>query len=243
MTKTTKPQSRRLTKKAARELLSDTAWVKDGALSSQFSEWNVYTHPDGRIIHLSEFDQSGRIYPSREEFDELLKIIEDGKALGAQHVLAGRFPYGQDFPDHVPQLVDELATLLKIPRAELDNSYASLEKVDAKVRHIGRARSLEVPIFPALLAYVGEVMRAVTNGHWEMRLDVHYKTLEPLVVDPEGRICKPFLIVFDQLYEQHPFSIAGASLGEIYSRSVPPKPGDGWFGVVFTQIIPSDDKS
>jgi hypothetical protein len=48
-------------------------------------------------------------------------------------------------------LIDELAALLKIPRAELDGKAISLQKVDPKVKRIGKQKCLEVPFFPALV--------------------------------------------------------------------------------------------
>jgi hypothetical protein len=224
-----KPKSRTVSKKAVVELLRDTLWVKEENFTQRMVTDNVttaiYTHPDGRVLHLVRFG-GGRLYPSTDEFLLLLQSHESLKPGVAIHLLKGRFPYGQDFPAHVPQLVDELAALLKIPREELDNTEASLDKVDAKVKRIGRTKSLEIPVFPALVAYVGEVMRHETHGKWEIRQDYRDPEIwEPWIIDLEGRSCNPFLAVYDELAEQSPMSIRGATGARIHLRQVLPPPG------------------
>jgi hypothetical protein len=41
-------------------------------------------------------------------------------------------------------------------------------------------------VFSALVAYVGEVMRHMTRGRWEMRLETDGQTWAPFIVDLDG---------------------------------------------------------
>jgi hypothetical protein len=155
----------------------------------------------------------------------LLQSLEEIKRRGGKpkHMLKGVLPQGSNFPANVPCLIEELADKLKIPKEELDKSEASLAKIDAKVKRLGRRKSLEPPMFSALVAYVGEVMKAATDGEWEMLLAADGETWEPWVV-ANGRYFNPFVVVYDELYEQSPFSIQGATGGEIWMGGKP-KPG------------------
>lgn len=217
------PKAHSVTRKAIQELLKDSQWIVDEELSSKVAPNKVYVHPDGRLLNAFTFG-NGKLYPKREEFNKLLQIMEENKGRGAQHILAGRFPYGEEFPQHVPQLIDDLATLLKIPRSELDGSMESLSNVEAKVKRLGRKKCLEAPIFPALVAYMGEVMRLQIRGRWDMRLAISDdKTWEPWIFDSEGRSCTPFIDLYDMLYEpSEPISIRGTAAFLITHRRVRP---------------------
>lgn len=220
-----KPKLQAVSAKTIHELLRDPLWTKNEAFSTLFASGTIYTHPNGRVLDMFS-NGRGRLFESQEDFNVEVQRYQELKITPSRHVLKGRLPQGKDFIQHVSQLVNELAILLKIPRDDLDNSEASLDKVDMKVKRIGRAKSLEVPIFPALVAYIGEVMRQATNGKWEMRQAYSDKEIwEPWIIDPEGRSCNPFLAVYDELAEQYPFSIRGATGGRIISRRVLPPPG------------------
>jgi hypothetical protein len=225
-------KSRLLSKKAAKELLAQSEWVLDKALTERLkgllrspTKKSIYAHPDGRIFDFFHLDDRGRLYSTREDFFEMLEKIEEmNRNPRAHHVLEGIFPYGKDFPEHVSKLVELLSQKFKIPFEELDKTVSSLLKVEDAIRKYGKRKSLELPMFPAIVAYVGEVMCTQTNGKWDMRLVQDGTTWEPWIIDPEGRSCNPFVIVYDELYEQTPFSITGSASAIIKMRRVLPKP-------------------
>lgn len=244
---TTLPKSRALRKKAVAELLADPRWTKDEEWSRRIAPHAVYVHSDGRVLNVFSGDSHGRLYPSRKEFQLLLDNMEKNKAIGAQHILKGHLAYGKDFIKHVPELVDNLATLFNIPRSELDNSLESLYKLNPKVKRRGRKKSLEMPVFSALVAYIGEVMRRYTNGHWEMWLSWQDgETWEPWIVDPEGRACSPWDHLYDMLYEpSETISIGGAANVAInfrHKRILPQRPLPPGSTPTFT-YNPEDSKS
>ncbi|MFN8530701.1 MAG: hypothetical protein U0670_19010 [Anaerolineae bacterium] len=146
----------------------------------------------------------GFVYASQADVDFVLERRRQAWAQKPQHILreAGRFPYGEEFPAQVPRLIDQLADLLNLSRDELDYTWASLEKVEKKIKHRGRQKSLAVPIFPALLAYVGEVMRHDVQGEWQMRRSRQdAEVWEPWIVDAREHEYNPFLPLYDALDE------------------------------------------
>lgn len=241
---TSKAKSKLLSRKQIRELFEQQEWTLDEDLSEQVSKFSsIYTSIDRRVLILFN-DQKGRLYPSLTEF---LYFLEQGKAIqtaGPQHILKGRFPYGQDFLEHVPRLVDALAVKFRLPRETLDLTVASLEVIDQKIRRYGKRKALEADVYPLLVAYVGEVMRHNTRGRWEMRQYKEDETIwEPWVIDPEGLECNPWLPVYDELYEQVPFSIAAAASARIRIRSVPIVPNvNGPRRVAFYDPSPPTDE-
>jgi hypothetical protein len=218
-----------ISKKGLREFLQDPHWVKSEELTKKMEAIKllniIYTNTDGRVLDVFFPEKRGVIYESLEDFLTWIQILEDIGKQPNQHILEGRLPQGKDFPEHVPQLIDELATLLKIPRSELDGKAISLQKVDPKVKRLGKQKCLEVPIFPALVAYVGEVMRLETGGKWDMRLDKHDgKTWEPWILDPQGRSVPPFIDLFD-MFTEGPIAIYASTIVRIAQRRVLPPPG------------------
>ena len=242
MTKNLKSQL--LSKKAAKALLAASDWRVDEKFSIEISkllksnDHLIYTHPDGRIFDLFTNEEKGRLYISHEDFERLLARLEEireGNNLGiSQHVLMGRLPYENDFIEYIPQLITDLAIKLKIPPEMLDRSVDSLIKVDAAIRKYGKAKSLEAPIFPMLVAYVGEVMRQEIEGRWEMRLsEIDKEIWEPWIIDSRGRSCNPFLGVYDELAEQIPFSIYGSTLSRINQRRIQTQVGGNVSTIVY----------
>ncbi len=200
----------RLTLRQMRKVLQDNAWIKDedATLARFLGASAIYRHSDGRI--LEEHPSVGGIYASEHDLNTILEWHRQSRTQKPQHILRvdGRFPYGEDFPAHVGALVDQLADLLKIPRLELDYSWASLEKVEKKVKHRGRQKSLSLPVFPALLAYVGEVMRNDVNGEWQMRRSRQEPdVLEPWIVDSREHQYNPFLPLYDALDEDSDYPV------------------------------------
>jgi hypothetical protein len=217
--------------------LADEPWQRDEALTTDLlrigsepvDTRTAYTHPDGRVLIVFEFIGEGRLFQNLHDFNLWLMGIESriqaARTKAFWHILENRLPQGKDFVQHVPQLIDQLAETSGIPREQLDNSYASLEKVERVAQGWGKARCLEVPIFPMLVAYIGEVMRHDVDGYWEMRLAYHHSDIwEPWIMDREGRECNPFSFLYDMLTEPGEEIYFAPDLEVRMRRKPPPYP-------------------
>jgi hypothetical protein len=111
-------------------------------------------------------------------------------------------------------LIDQLASDTGLDRSVLDGTEASLEHVERTFRRKGGARSfLDEKKFPAVVAYVGEVIRHETGGHWKM--EFAHGVWEPWVIAADGRRFAPFGIACDQLELGRGGSIWGATRGRL----------------------------
>lgn len=187
--------SRKISEKAMATLLQDTAWVVDSELSSESA--TRYRHPDGRILvhilwgsrYLIEAENS------QTYIDRMQASRTESEAWGAEnprgrHVLVGVLPQGPDFAEQVEALIAELPGLLNLTPADLDFSSESFAKIEPKLRRKGREKCLQPPIFPALVAYIGESLRRKFNGRWYMRLDKGDKRVWiPWIVASNGNLC------------------------------------------------------
>lgn len=145
----------------------------------------------------------------------------------ARHILRDLVPNDERFPEHVPQLVDDLAELLKIQRDRLDNSMDSLTLIERKVKRLGREKCIQPPIFAGLVAYTGEVIRKAVGGEWEMYLSkmsqMHDEHWEPWIIDPQGRSTNMFVWLYDMLTDSGiPISIGSATSVAIGTRRLRP---------------------
>jgi hypothetical protein len=118
----------------------------------------------------------------------------------------------------VPELIDELSARLTLPPDALDRTVDSLALVDDAVRRLDPKKRMGGDLFDSLVAYVGEVIRASTDGVWETRLASDRETSEPWVVARSGARHPPFAIVSQELDAGIDGSLRGALLGELAAR-------------------------
>ncbi|MBC7870526.1 MAG: hypothetical protein H7Y09_06775, partial [Chitinophagaceae bacterium] len=162
---------------------------------------SVYVHPNGQALDVG-LKGRGRLFKSQEEFLQAVQRYEELSKRGWRHILKGRPLYGQDFIDHVPELIDQLAENFKIPRNELDMSAGSLKKVEAKAKRFGREKCLLPEYFAPLVAYIGEMMRQEINGRWVMILSTRDKEVwEPWIVDSKDLYCNSWSALYDMFSE------------------------------------------
>jgi hypothetical protein len=153
---------------------------------------------DGRVLQISY--GSANLYPSSDEYRQLLTVIEEDGKRRIEHPLGARFRNGTGFVDAVPSLVQELSQKLRIPPEVLDGSVDGLERLDRAAQRIGGQECLDDPtILAPLVAYVGEVIRNVTGGDWAIE-EHQDRDWEPVVVGPDGRRYSTF-VVFKALLE------------------------------------------
>jgi hypothetical protein len=117
------------------------------------------------------------------------------------------FPTGHGFIEAVPQLARDLAGKLQVNAQAFDGSVDSLEYIDKAARRLGGQNCLDDPtILGPIIAYVGEAMREVTQGRWEIRSwDSHggedCDRWQPVVVAANGREYHP-IGIFKELLER-----------------------------------------
>jgi len=205
----------KVSKQQVKELLQEEGWTKDEAFSRRSASESVYLHTDGRVLE-AIVPGPGLLYIGIRQFTLELERVEKLKSMGAQHILKGRLPYGEGFPQHVPALIDQLAVRFKIPREELDGTVESLTKIDEKIKRYGKRKTFESDLFAIILAYAGEVLRLRTNGQWLMRLDeIDNETWEPIIVGSNGNYYAFFLHIYEQFEERAGVSTRSAIEMEI----------------------------
>jgi hypothetical protein len=182
------PEFPKVVKVSVREveqLLTDPQWVRNEEVFKELPYPEGYIHTDGRVLRLFRTG-SGQLYENLEDFHKEqigYQIIEQAE----QQMWQDTNPFGQDFPQHVTELIDTLAVHLQIPRQQLDGSRESLTRLEKAVERYGMHKSLEFPVFAGLLAYSGEIMIRRTNGRWLMQLDERSGVWEPWVLAADGR--------------------------------------------------------
>ena len=195
---------RMVSKKTVETLLQDSQWIVDEGLSTQ--NIPTYRHVDGRLLIV--FDEGkGRLVEIGES-QAFIDMIEATKTRirenpHGRHVLVDRLPQGADFVKHVPELIAELPKLLNLSSEDLDFSEASLLKIDPKLKKNGRAKCLNPPIFPALVAYLGEVYNRKYGSTWYIRQNsVDQRVWEPWLIIGEKHVCNLACNLFDGMNEQ-----------------------------------------
>lgn len=210
-------------KKKVLALLQDPLWLRDGEQSKLFLG-DVFFHPDGRALTVFASDGHGVLYATHADFEIMAGLLRRPRPK-PRHILQDLTPNDEAFPTHVPNLVDDLSVLLGIPREKLDNSLSSLELVERKVKHLGREKCIAPPVFQALVAYTGEVIRAAIMGRWEMQLNrgTHGADdfWEPWLVDAQGRSANSFDYLYEMLSDPKvPISIRSTTAMTIGSRYI-----------------------
>lgn len=199
----------RISKARARELLASGEWHEDPELTSVLG-FDSYQNDRGQALIILAGRTGANLCDNR---DALLAYYQEAGEEPPTHLLEGRFPYDASFPEEVPRLVNVLAVVLGVERSALDMTERSLDLVEDTVRRIGYEKFLSEDLFPALVAYVGEVIRNATEGRWHMERagDVW----EPWIRGRDGRTHPPFAIVFRELNAGERGSIRGAVNGQI----------------------------
>lgn len=137
-----------------------------------------------------------------------------------QHILRNRLPFGEQFPEHVPALIAELARLFSIPSEDLDLSYESVHRLGEEIERRGRVQCANAPVFACIVAYLGEVQRHEVGGQWKMVRAAHDHTIwEPWIVDPHGRSCNPWADTYRVLMD-NPLTLTSATYLPVSLRRV-----------------------
>jgi len=194
----------------ARKLVTDVGGAADTELASERErilghtlQQELYRLSDNRIVEI--FDGSARLYASAAEYRQLLAVVEETAKRQPQHPLGTRFRQGRGFIEAAVPLAQELAGKLNLAAGVLDGSVDSLEHIDQAAQRFGGHNLVQDPaILASIVAYVGEVMRAASNGRWEIRGPVpgdgDEEFWQPVIVGANGCDYHPFG-VFKTLFE------------------------------------------
>jgi hypothetical protein len=197
-------------------LLGQSQCIKDEELSC-LADVSVYNIADGKVLVVcDEEDVVGWIWPSRQI---VLSYFSRASERRSHYLMEGRLPQGPDFPNHTLTLIDELADILSLSRRQLDFTLPSIECVDKQLRtKVGRDARIEPPVFPCLIAYVGETLRKLIGGNWEMR-QVEVDVWEPWVISADGRELPVFVNIYYEVHEL--VDTTGNLMGAISSKVNP----------------------
>jgi hypothetical protein len=150
--------------------LSKLPWVADEALS-EFGEARVL--PDGRVLLCTPGNVLCQIYPSREAVVEANRQLLETERQAAEQAAAGYpspcltlLPPVDDFLRDVNEHAKSLGQTIKVDDQALDRTVESLDAVDKAMKRVPWATRQVREIVTPLTAYVGEVMRRVSGGHW-----------------------------------------------------------------------------
>jgi hypothetical protein len=219
-----KPKMIRLEAHQIRQVLQSPRWERDdkrykaimdakhNKLDKTFKAVYVNEQTDEVLL---EYEYGWAYLFSRESFDGFVDKLRRTRAayesgLRFQHILAGKFPYGLDFPAQAMSLVQQLPRLMGLPPDDLDFTFDSLKSFDRILKDADLDEALEAPIFSALVAYCGEVLRRAIQGDWEMRPAQQDPDIwEPWVRSSDGTGINIGLAIYKSLEEDYPFSLEG----------------------------------
>lgn len=189
----------RLSAKGMKEKIKDHIGILDTNLTDR--DYNdTYILNDGKVI--VSFGSHGFLYNSIQElmqWEEDLQKSFHGKT--ANHILAGKLLYGQEFPLKVDSLIDKIKNVLKL---RLDNiSLESLKEIDKVIISKKSKIKIDSYLFSGIVALVGEIMRDnLSNARWEMFNSKLDKNIwEPCVLS-NGKVYNPYFPVYRELYEE-----------------------------------------
>lgn len=167
---------------------------------------------DGQVVLVLE-DGKGTLYPSREALIELLDLVESLAEQGPIDPKRSLLPPVDTFLAGLREHAGNLSHLVGLQGA-LDGSEASLKAVDRVVQALPREQRMSPKWVTSLVAYIGEIMRTATGGHWA-QISPSPGEMEPVVVARDGRILQPFALVYGELRQGRRGSLQGALNGAL----------------------------
>src|SRR5690349_11615243 len=128
------PPVTRVTRREAKALLATSRWWEDSEVTKVVG-LESYVNAEGHSLVLLPGTRSGaNLSHDREAVLRYALLI---RAMPPEHMLEGRFLYGESFPTEVPRLVDQLAVLTGLTRSALDGTEESLVQVERALSRKG----------------------------------------------------------------------------------------------------------
>ena len=113
--------------------------------------------------------------------------------------MRGKNIHGEEFPNYVDDLIDDLKLLLEIPDKVLNLKEESLFELDKYLYANVISDEFSNKIFLPLLAYVGKVFISNFGGKWEMEYNEKYNTWSPNIITSNGKIKKIYVKLDEML--------------------------------------------
>jgi hypothetical protein len=178
----------------------------------------VYVLDDDRVLIATTFD--GALFGSR---DDAMAALEERSAATrpnpGSHILFGFDSIGEDFPDHVDALIDQLCDRLHTNRSFLDLSFESMKRLDALAKAFYGAE-IPLDIIPEAMAYIGGMLVRHYDCRWEMKLDEkHGRVWEPWLLLSTGRSVQIFHRLYDSITEENDLGAEFVSMTVVWVDS------------------------
>lgn len=91
--------------------------------------------------------------------------------------------YGQNFPNHIDSLIDELPKILNFDEAQLSISERGLSIINEAIKWNHNEWELFESWFPSVLAFYGEYyMKSHKKGKWHVKFDKEYNIWIPQII-------------------------------------------------------------
>lgn len=214
-----KPKMIKLEADQIRQLLQSPGWERDDQRlkvimdAKQYKRRKlfeaVYVNEQTDEV-LLEYEYGWAYLFSHESFERFADKLRRTTYSGPQHILAGKFPYGVSFPAQAISLIQQLPRLMGLPPDDLDFTFDSLKAFDRVLKDADLDEALEAPIFSALVAYCGEVLRRAIQGDWYMHNAEKFADIwEPWVRSADGTWIDVGFAIYKSLLEDYPMSLEG----------------------------------
>jgi hypothetical protein len=209
-----KQRGKMISAKRVRSLLSEQESRVDTELQKR-TPGQPLLLKDGQVVLVFE-DGKGTLYPSRDALIELLDRVEALAKQGPVDPKRWLLPPSATFLAEVQQQAARLVRLMGSQEA-LDGSVASLAAVDKTLQALSREERMSPDWVSSLVAYIGEIMRTTTDGHWAQSSPSPGED-EPVVVTRDGKILQPFALVYGELRRGRQGSLQGATNGALHAH-------------------------
>lgn len=146
-----------------------------------------YKIKNGKIIQTYKDNKSGMQFESLEDFNRYSDFIALQNPFSLPGPVCGLNPYGQNFPDHVDELIQILPELINIPASKLDYTVYSMPRLDKYLYQNLIEHEFIYKIFMPLLAYIGQTWIRLNGGNWIMSYDKKFDTWTPDLLDEDGK--------------------------------------------------------
>jgi hypothetical protein len=177
---------------------------------------NLYKSDNNYYILVDEIKQKNgagnkmqilnlRIYKTLKQVKEAQTRYEENKdkAGTSEHFFQKiSDKYGENFPKFVPQLIDELPSILNFDKEQLSFDNSGIDIVDEALLWNCSNDSLFETWFPPILAYLGHCyMENKKEGKWVMYFDKDYKVWIPEVKIKDGTSAWDWIDFYKSMYE------------------------------------------
>lgn len=150
--------------------------------SITIAEPDIIIHEMDDSYILVSSDGYHSIYKS---IDDLIKVMNDFDGGGIE-ILYALNKYGENFPNHTNQLIDELFGALNYNTNEQLN--CDFEVLEKKINNLENVKDFNEKNILNYISLVGEIVLNKYHGHWQMDIAKDNKTWNPYLVIDNDKI-------------------------------------------------------